>query len=62
MPEPPLDDEEIRLCREMARDYDRAKWLRGQLKWWGIWVLGVPAAVVIFVKSISDLLNLWPKR
>lgn len=46
----------------MARDYDRAKWLRGQLKWWGIWVLGVPAAVVIFVKSISDLLNLWPKR
>ena len=38
--------EDLKNLHDMVRDYGRAKWLRGQLKWWAIWILGVPSAVV----------------
>lgn len=47
---------EVDLLHEMVRDYDRAQWLRKQMKWWGIWALGLPTAVLTVWEP---LVRLW---
>lgn len=46
---------ELELLHDMVRDYDRARWLRGQLKWWAVWILGVPTALVSVWKAVEQL-------
>lgn len=48
---------DLELLHEMVRDFDRARWLRGQLKWWAVWLLGVPTAGVTLWKAIEELLK-----
>lgn len=59
MPTPPLDDDEIALLHEMIRDFDRAKWLRGQLKVWLMWVAGLPALILGVWTAVIELMKLW---
>lgn len=48
------------MLHDMIRDYDRARWLRGQMKWWAIWILGVPTAAVSIWKAIDELIHrIW---
>jgi hypothetical protein len=47
--------QEIDLLHDMIRDYDRARWLRGQFKWWAIWVLGLPTGLVSIWKAIEQI-------
>lgn len=49
---------DLDLLHDMVRDYDRARWLRGQLKWWALWVLGLPTGAVSVWKAIEELLHL----
>lgn len=49
----PWTNEELVLLHEMVRDYDRAKWLRGQMKWWGIWILGAPTIIVSLWQAVD---------
>jgi hypothetical protein len=52
----PWTQYELNLLHEMVREYDRAKWFKGQLWWWGGWVLGLPAlALTIW----EPLVRLW---
>jgi len=51
-----LSEKEIELLREMIRSYDRAVWLRSQLRWWLLWLLGVPAAFVSLWQAF-DVIN-----
>lgn len=46
---------ELTLLHDMVRDYDRARWLRGQLKWWGLWIVGLPTALVSVYKAIEQI-------
>lgn len=55
----PWTQDEISMLHDMVRDYDRARWFRRQLKWWAIWVLGVPAAIVMFIEPIDRLIKLF---
>lgn len=50
--------EELDLLHDMVRDYGHARWFRGQLRWWGVWILGVPAAVIAFWEPLVKLWNL----
>lgn len=47
---------ELSLLHDMVRDYDRARWLRGQLKWWGLWIVGLPTALVSVYKAIEQII------
>lgn len=49
---------EIEMLHDMVRDYDRARWLRGQAKWWAVWLLGLPTAVLTIWKAMEELLKL----
>lgn len=49
---------ELNLLHDMVRDYDRARWLRGQMKWWAVWLLGVPTAGVTLWQAINELYRL----
>lgn len=52
----PWTQRELNLLHEMVQDYDRAQWFKGQLRWWGLWVLGLPA----FVLTVWEpLVRLW---
>lgn len=53
----PWTNDELVLLHAMVRDYDRARWLRGQMKWWAIWVLGLPTAVVTVWQAIDTILH-----
>ena len=53
----PLSDSEISALREIVQDFDRAKWLRGQVKWWVIWLLGLPTALVTLWTAMETLLK-----
>lgn len=49
---------ELDLLHEMVREYENAKWFRGKAKWWALWFLGVPAAVLAFWEPIEKLWRL----
>lgn len=49
---------EVNLLHDMVRDYDRAKWLRGQLRWWALWLLGLPTFVLTVWEPIVRLWKL----
>lgn len=51
----PWTQREVDLLHEMVQDYDRAKWLRGQLKWWAIWLLGLPTAIVAIWEPLAKI-------
>jgi hypothetical protein len=55
----PWTQREIDLLHEMVRDYDRAKWFKGQVKWWIVWILGVPAAVLTVWEPVVRLWKLF---
>lgn len=42
----------------MVRDYDRAKWFKGQVRWWGLWVLGLPAFALTIWEPLARLWKL----
>lgn len=50
---------DLELLHDMVRDYDRARWLRGQAKWWAVWLFGVPAAVVSIWEPLERLWRLF---
>ena len=50
-----MRDSDAEVLHEMVEDFKRAKWFRGKLKWWGIWVLGLPAAFLAFYKPAEEL-------
>ena len=52
-----LSEKEIELLRDMLRDYDRARYMRSQLRWWAIWLLGVPAAFVSLWQSFEAIMT-----
>lgn len=54
----PWTQRELELLHDMVRDYDRARWLRGQLKWWAVWVFGLPTGALSIWKAIEELLRL----
>lgn len=54
----PWTQHEIDLLHDMVRDYDRARWLRGQMKWWAVWLLGVPTAGLSVWKTVEELLRI----
>jgi len=49
---------DIALLHDMVRDYDRARWLRGQAKWWAVWVVGLPAACVAIWEPLEKLFRM----
>ena len=51
----PWTQRELELLHQMVRDYDRAQWFKGQLKWWVIWVLGLPGAALMVWEPIARL-------
>lgn len=54
----PLDDDELVLLHDMIRDYDRARWFRGQLKVWIMWCVGLPAVALGFLQAIDQISKL----
>ncbi len=54
----PWTQHDLDLLHEMVRDYDRAKWLKGQLKWWIVWLLGLPTGVLMVWEPIVRLWKL----
>jgi hypothetical protein len=54
---PQFNEDEAKALRELIRDHDRAKWLRGQLRIWILWCLGIPAAVLGFLASVEAIVN-----
>lgn len=63
-PATPLASHERQAVRGVLAHRERSQWLKGQLKYWGLWVLGVPAAALTFLKAIQDLFGsfLGPMR
>lgn len=55
----PWTQHEVDLLHEMVRDYDRAKWLRGQAKWWIVWLLGLPGAALMVWEPLVRLWKLF---
>ncbi len=55
----PWTQHELTLLHEMVRDYDRAKWVRGQVKWWAAWLVGLPALVLTVWEPIVRLWKLF---
>jgi len=51
--------DELELLHEMVKDYDRARWLRGQLKVWLMWVAGLPALILGVWTAGVELFKLW---
>ena len=65
-PEPPdpwqvaaWSQEELDLLHDMVRDYGRARWFRGQAKWWGIWFIGLPSAAVLVIDPLERLFKFF---
>ena len=54
-----LTDEERDQLREMLRDFDRARYVRAQLKWGIIWLLGLPAAAASIITALSKIAEWW---
>ena len=54
----PWTQDQLKMLHEMVRDYDRARWLRGQIKWWVVWVLGLPAVALAVWEPIEKLWKL----
>lgn len=54
----PWTQHDLDLLHEMVRDYDRAKWLRGQVKWWAVWLLGLPTLVLTIWEPLARLWKL----
>jgi hypothetical protein len=54
----PWTQRELNLLHEMVRDYDRARWLKGQAKWWAVWLLGLPATVLMVWEPVARLWKL----
>lgn len=46
IPDSPFTKPERRDVRRVLRWYERREFLRSGLKWWGIWVIGLPTAMV----------------
>lgn len=59
--EGPLAPSEIQALRAIARDYHRARWMRGQLKIWAAWVLGAPVAILGAWQASSTIYNFLMK-
>ena len=57
----PLTDEEREQVREMLLAFDRTKYMRGQLKWMVIWLLGLPAAAASIITALSKISE-WLNR
>lgn len=55
----PLEDHEIQSLRLLVRDYQRAKWFRRQLKYWLVWVIGAPVAIVSTWQASSTILDFF---
>ncbi len=53
----PWTQKELSMLHDMVRDYDRARWLRGQMKWWAIWLLGLPTAILTVWTALDGLLR-----
>jgi len=51
----PWTQEQLDLLHDMVKDYDRARWFRGQLKWWAVWIIGLPAATLAIWEPIEKL-------
>lgn len=43
------------VLKEIVRDYENARWFRRQAKWWAMWGLGIPAAMLSFWEPIVKL-------
>lgn len=54
----PWTQHEINLLHKMVQDYDRAQWLKRQIWKWGVWVLGLPASVLIVWEPLARLWKL----
>jgi hypothetical protein len=50
--------QELDLLHQMVKDYEHAVWFRGQLKWWGIWLVGLPAVMLSVWEPIVKLVKL----
>lgn len=54
----PWTQHELNLLHEMVRDYDRAKWFKGQVRWWAVWILGLPALALTVWEPVVRLWKL----
>lgn len=59
VPDKEFTEHELEALHEMLRDYDRAKWLRGQMRIWIMWCLGIPAAVLGFITALDTIIKLF---
>ncbi len=55
----PWTQRELSLLHEMVRDYDRAKWFKGQLRWWVMWILGLPALALTVWEPLAKLWKIF---
>ena len=55
----PFTEEEREQVREMLQAFDRTKYLRGQLKWMGLWLLGLPAAAASLITAFAKVAEWW---
>lgn len=51
----PWTQHELDLLHEMVRDYDRAQWAKGYLKWLIMWLLGLPAFALTVWEPLARL-------
>jgi hypothetical protein len=56
LPDIELSSYERVKVREMLRDFDRAKYMRKQVRWFAIWILGLPTALATLIASLSQII------
>jgi hypothetical protein len=49
---------ELELLHEMVRDYSTMKLLKRKIWLWGVWLVGLPAAVLTVWEPLARLLKL----
>lgn len=59
--EGPLGPNEIQALRLMVRDYQRAKWLRRQMKYWFVWIIGAPVAIASTWQASHTIYDFFTK-
>ena len=55
----PWTQHELDLLHEMVREYDRMQWLKKRAWLWGVWLLGLPAGVLMVWEPLARLWKLF---